>query len=389
MNVIVICEIRVQRTEDNCYWIPNTFSAEFWSAYKTSFDRVQVLARTKTCARPTTGWISTHNLGIEIIPVPDFVGPIQLIAKAPSVLHALAKACGKPAAFVLRCPGMLAELSSRLLQLHGKTFMLEVVGDPWDSLGPGAVKSNMRAIARIVSASNLRWMCKHAKVVSYVNNSTLPSRYPASRDAFKTHYSSIVLQPSHLVNSNEVATRKQPPYRLITIGTLDQMYKGIDVLIQALSICVRHSCQVTLEIVGDGRLRSEYEHLTQVLNLGRKVIFRGHLSTADVFKALDESDLFVLPSRQEGLPRALIEAMARGKPVLASSVGGIPDLVSSPYLCPPNDPDYLAEAIMKILDSPLERSEMAKANVKKASEYVFPILIKRRTEAYKYLQACT
>ncbi|GAB3976194.1 glycosyltransferase family 4 protein [Plantactinospora veratri] len=80
--------------------------------------------------------------------------------------------------------------------------------------------------------------------------------------------------------------------------------------------------------LGDGRYRPRLERLATDLGVRRQVHFTGTISAAtEVRRQLDAADLFVMPSRTEGLPKALIEAMARGLPAVATSVGGIPELL--------------------------------------------------------------
>ena len=109
----------------------------------------------------------------------------------------------------------------------------------------------------------------------------------------------------------------------VSTGSLAQMYKAPDVVITALSICVESGLDVRLTWIGDGKYRAKMEKLAEELQVQDRIVFQGQLSApAEVRAVLDTADLFVLASRTEGLPRSLIEAMARGLPCIASSVGG-------------------------------------------------------------------
>src|ERR1043166_5635017 len=106
------------------------------------------------------------------------------------------------------------------------------------------------------------------------------------------------------------------------------MYKAPDVLIRAVAQCVAAGFDLTLHVVGDGKHRPELEQLASALGVSDRVIFLGLLPAgAAVRERLDRSDLFVLASRCEGLPRAMVEAMARSLPCIGSTIGGIPELL--------------------------------------------------------------
>ncbi len=81
---------------------------------------------------------------------------------------------------------------------------------------------------------------------------------------------------------------------------------------------------------------------------------------------LDSADLFVSPSRQEGVPRAMIEAMARGLPCIGSSVGGTPETLPQEFLVPPNDRPRLAAEIMRVAANPNLMEAMSAQNLSRA-----------------------
>ena len=99
------------------------------------------------------------------------------------------------------------------------------------------------------------------------------------------------------------------------VGTMSQTYKGHDVLLEAMAILEGRGVRTWVTFVGDGRLRQDIDQAARALSLD--VSFTGRLGAAeDVRAVLDTADLFVMPSRTEGLPRALIEAMARYLPAV-------------------------------------------------------------------------
>jgi glycosyltransferase involved in cell wall biosynthesis len=138
-------------------------------------------------------------------------------------------------------------------------------------------------------------------------------------------------------------------------------------------------------IIGDGKHRMKLEERARTL--GERARFLGQIpSGAGVRELLDSASLFVLPSRSEGLPRALLEGMARGLPCLASPVGGIPELLPAECLVPVGDSRALAQRIKDLVRAPRLMAEMSAQNVKKAREYHEGVLNPRKIAFYRFLR---
>jgi glycosyltransferase involved in cell wall biosynthesis len=145
-----------------------------------------------------------------------------------------------------------------------------------------------------------------------------------------------------------------------------------------------------LVILGDGRYRSQLQEQAGRLGIGERVLFRGEVATGKpVLDALDQADIFVLPSHQEGLPRAMIEAMARALPCIGSTVGGIPELLPPEDMVPPGSVSALSAKILEIGSDPVRRGRMSAQNLETAQEYRRETLQKRRRAFYLFLRERT
>jgi colanic acid/amylovoran biosynthesis glycosyltransferase len=128
--------------------------------------------------------------------------------------------------------------------------------------------------------------------------------------------------------------------------------KGIDVLMKAFAIVVKNVPNARLILVGDGAQRSSIEKLIIDLNLSAHVEVKGAVPFHKVSEYLSSAHIFVLPSIYEGTPNVLLQAMATGLPIVATKVGGIPDLVNDDVdglLVEPKDAVALAKAIQLLL----------------------------------------
>lgn len=183
------------------------------------------------------------------------------------------------------------------------------------------------------------------------------------------------------------------PFTVGTVARLEEV-KGVDVLVKALSYLDGNVGPVQVIITGDGSQRSELERLS--LSAPKNVTVRFLGARSDVPRILDALDVFVLPSRSEGMPNALLQAMAMGRACVASAVGGNTSLLAKAdtgVLVPPDDPAALASAVARLCASPSRRSALGCAarrevvmnygveEMVKANERVYDYLIARRAGA--------
>jgi glycosyltransferase involved in cell wall biosynthesis len=278
-----------------------------------------------------------------------------------------------------------------MLLRMGHPYAAEVVGDPYDTFAPGAVRHPLRPLFRWWFARQLRRHCRQAFAAAYVTAAALQRRYPPGPTTHTTDYSSVELPPSALLDRQRAdCTANGRPRTLVMVGTLAQLYKAPDVLVDAVARCVRRGLDVRLVFVGDGRYRRELEAQAARQGLAGRVDFLGQLPAGEgVARVLDRADVFVLPSRQEGLPRALLEAMARGLPCISSTVGGIPEVLPAEDMVPPGDVEALALKIQEVVTDPARMVRMSVRNLKTARGYREDVLQRRRRAFYEYVRAQT
>ena len=139
--------------------------------------------------------------------------------------------------------------------------------------------------------------------------------------------------------------------RLVNVA-LHEEIKGLDVLLRAFARLAKSRPDLGLELIGDGPRRGSLECLAAELGIADRVRFRGALTPSDVGEALRAADLFVLSSRSETLGSSVIEALCTGLPVVATAVGGVPEVVGEEdgMLVPPDDADRLATGVRGALD---------------------------------------
>jgi glycosyltransferase involved in cell wall biosynthesis len=383
MDVVVALDFRFHTTPDGSVWTGSAFGHSFWARYLDVFDRVRIVARAASADRPQPGARRVDGEAVSFYPVPYYHGPLQYLRKARVVRRAALCAIGDRDAVILRVGSELAACITPAMWRAGRPYGLEVVGDPYDAFAPGAMRHPLRPVLRWRYTRLLQRQCAGACGAAYVTESALQRRYPCP--GHMTAISDVEL-PDGLCAPR---TRAAGGRRLVFVGSLEQMYKGPDVLIDALAICLCADPSFSLTLVGEGRHLPELRRRAIARGIADRVRFAGGLPTPSVIDELDRSNIFVLPSRTEGLPRALLEAMARGLPCIASAVGGIPELLAREDVVPVGDAATLAGRILEVLRDPARREHMSARNRQKASQYRNELLRPRRVAFYRHISGAT
>ena len=138
---------------------------------------------------------------------------------------------------------------------------------------------------------------------------------------------------------------------IIFTGRLEKI-KGVEYLIKAMAIVVKEVPSAFVDLYGDGSCKAEYEELVKGLGLEKNVLFRGNYRHDLLLEKYQLYKIAVLPSLGEGFPLSALEAIASGLPLIASNVGGLPDIVKegeNGYLVEPQNEEVLAERILSLL----------------------------------------
>ena len=162
------------------------------------------------------------------------------------------------------------------------------------------------------------------------------------------------------------------PVGVPLVGSLGRLHpqKGFSDLLTAFAQVRQRIPSVRLFVAGDGELRDDLEAQARSLGMAAVVTFAG--VRADVSEVLAALDVFVLPSLWEGMPNAVLEAMASGLPVVATAVGGTPEVVVdgvTGLLVPPQDPGALAQAVEQFLRDPGLRRTMGRAGRRRVEQH--------------------
>ncbi len=353
-----------------------------WAELLEQFSGVRIVARARRVASPTNPHLLSDPR-IRLFALPFYQGLSAFTRSAPALLAALWRSVRSDGAYLLRLPGPIGTGAAVALALRGRAYAVQLVGDP------GAVLSSqtMSAVARrlrglVVGAT--RWACRRAAAISYVTSATLQRRYPPGTAATSFACSDIKLPDDWFADRpRDLAGRSS----LFLCGSLAQRYKGADLLIEAIRLLQADGTDVTGVIAGDGIYRRELEQQSIDAGVQQSVRFLGAIAPDEIARQLDACTVFVIPSRTEGLPRALIEALAKGVPSIGSDVGGIPELLRPSELIPPEDARALASAVAAMLADPARYRETSEWAIGRAQAFRPALLSAARAAFYKAVRA--
>ena len=383
MRLTVILDHKFICTSDQQFCSLTMFGTSFWQRYLTVFEQVRVICRARPPLPDEKGFQPVQLPNVEFLPVPYYEGPAGLAKRFWSVRRFLLQNLTGTDAYILRVPQILPSLAVNILRRRRIPFGVEVVGDPWDLYAPGAEESVLRPFIRRYAYSRLRRTCHQAHASSYVTEWVLQQRYPPRPETFTTHASSVELESVRPGQRNYPAGKACG--RLLFVGAMNRLYKGQDTLLDAVAICCQqYQLELSLVMVGGGQYLESLQRQARELGIAPNVRFTGPLPRGEaVQQEMEKADLFVLPSRQEGLPRSVIEAMAEGLPCIISDVGGNRELVERECQVPADDPRELANRIRELISDGRRLSDISAQNKRRAEQYVASRIQPRRELFYR------
>lgn len=266
------------------------------------------------------------------------------------------------------------------------------------NLGPlfyGTLAARLSRVPVVINTRHGREAKVSLKLLWAMNDNIVAISHDARRrllkfnrineERIKVIYNGIDIKKFSEINSAQNKKIFNFDSSALVIGTIARLAPEKDqfTLIDAFSEVSQKLDNTRLIIVGDGTLRKELESYCRKRNLANKILFLGFRQ--DIPKILSIFDVFVLSSITEGISLTLLEAMAASRPIVATNVGGNPEIIDNGvtgFLVPPKSPDRMAEAIIKILSDKELAGKMKLAGYKRVKE---KFSLDRMTEAYNNL----
>lgn len=385
MNLFVSIEQHFVEYQGNIY-TDIAFSYSYWKEYLQIFDKVFPIARVRKVTTLPKGWQRADGPNVCFICITDYLGFWDFLCKMPRVLLDCFKATRKRGCYLLR-GGNIGTFCWPYLRMRHQPYAVEVVGNAGDSIL--TVKNvqilGLNRLMAYVGHKLSRLKIRRAFCASYTSR-YLQNLYPSSNRSKEWVFSSVSLEKQILTGPRTLEQLQVKPFHIISVGRLEPE-KGHLVLIEAVGQLLQQGYDVRATIVGPGKEINSLRSLVEKMALSGRVNICGAIPRGQkLFAKLDESNLFVLPSFTEGMPRALIEAMARGLPAIGSDVGGVKELLPAEYRVAPRDAKALAGKIAEVIDDFEQLAKMSQTNFTKAKDYRLEIMNQRKIEFWQYIK---
>jgi glycosyltransferase involved in cell wall biosynthesis len=238
----------------------------------------------------------------------------------------------------------------------------------------------------VVSTTHNKIKIKYISRIDYFTTITSELKTYLESSGFKANHIRKVPNFSLLPPVTLVTTSNQDPLVFVALGRFVHK-KGFDVLLKAFKAYVNvSSVPARLRLAGDGPLNKQLRELANQLGIANLIDFTGWVD--DIVSFYDSGDIFILPSRDEPFGIVLIEAMARGKAIIASNIGGPRDFLdqSTAFLVPPDDSKALCEAMQQAAAQPALCSSKATAALKLfRSQYTKDAVLPEFIDFYEYI----
>lgn len=368
---------------ENYFDSAGSFPPYVWDRYLDHFNEVHVISRGKIVNEISSGLLLTSYTRVHFHLIYDLKSAFDYVLKAKQILEAFKKVYQTGDVVILRLPSFIGGICASYLQNRKIGYYTEVVGCIIDALwnyGGGVSK-----IIAPYYYFKMKRDVRKSDASIYVTKFFLQSRYP---NKGKINIIASNVEIPH-VEDNFFEKRNYAivgPLKIGLIANLDVKYKGFDVLLKAVSELPKE-IEPQIYLVGGGN--PEYVCATaKRLGVSDRLNIIGRLSSGEkVFNFLDDLDIYIHPSKQEGLPRVVIEAMSRACPVLASSVAGTPELLDEDFLHRPGDYMRLKSQILRVYESEELRKLMGRKNYDKARDYLNSSLKAQRSVFWTRVKA--
>lgn len=317
-----------------------------WDNYLMNFDNVTVFGRKSNNLKDKKS-VSSGNENVKFYLTQNYSSIINLFLNYKKIKKELSVLIIEADIVLVRLPSVLGVIAAFSAFKLDKKVWVEIVGNANEAMSSHG--SILGILIAPIFHKLMKYVVSKANYTSYVTENKLQKDYPHNKNCITVSISNVIIKTVLEESQIDSLRFTSNNLKIALIGGFDARYKGQDILLKAIGLLPEHiKNNIQLYFVGAGDFKWVIS-LANELNLLSCIKFIGSKeSGSPIFELLKEMSLYIQPSFTEGMPRALLEAMSMGCPIMGSIVGGIPDAVSKDLLHQKGDFKTIAKQIERL-----------------------------------------
>lgn len=385
MKVAFFFDTILYKNENDYFGMTLTYDF-FNKRYLNDFNSIEVCTRIRDISKANgniDGYKKTNGSKVIVSPITEYNEIPDAIFKKKRVEEQIKEIILRNDLMIIRMPSVIGMMACKLCKLYKKKYMIEVVACAWDGY-MNHIRFGGKILAPIMFFKSKNCI-KNAPYVLYVTQKFLQKRYPTNGISLGCSDVELSYMSEELLNDrkSKISDFNKHKFSMCTVANVGMKYKGHIYVLKAIKKLKNENCNIKYYLVGNGN--QEYlKKIIKKMGIEDNIIFLGSLKHEEVFNILDSVDIYIQPSLQEGLPRALVEAMSRGCPAIGSNAGGIPELLNSNMIFKKRKYKRIVKILKEINKEKLIFE--AESNYNKALNYNAEILDKKRENFYEQVK---
>lgn len=376
MKILIASEFRCHIYKNDYYLSSKAYS--IYKRYSDAFGKVILCSRFVTLDKLEKGLIKV-----------DFIDDIvQINSLTKSLLNGYNKVIEnkiKKCDLVIgRLPSVTAYKAADIAMKNNTLFLAELMCDGWDPYWNHGLTGKL--IAPFMHLK-MRTVTSKADYAVYVTKEYLQNRYPCKNESINASNVLIKSINEDLLQKRIERIKRMPSNILeldvMTTASIDLLSKGQRFVVRAMGELKKEGIRINYHLVGGGN-KDHLLNEAEKANVADQLIFKGELTLEEVYEELDKIDIYIQPSLQEGLPRAVIEAMSRACPCIGANTAGIPELLNKECITKCRSSHDIVRAIEEMLSNGLER--YAIENFENSKDYLEDRLNLKRNNYFEKIK---
>lgn len=368
MRVFIATEFRCQIYKNKIYLAPKAYY--IYKRYSDTLGDVVLCCRIQKVDKVLPGYQLAYFIR-KVVPINSLLK--VLCGEYNQDINEALRMC---ALVIARVPSIIAYQVIIEARKQGIPYLAEIMGDAWDSYWNHGILGKLIAPYMYLKMKQLVWNAAYA---IYVTKYFLQKRYPCKN--FNINASNVMIKtvPCEILNKRieKIKSLELHNLTLMTTAAVNVQAKGQQFVIKAMKTLKKKGINITYYLAGGGA-QDRLKKIAEQEGVAGNVIFLGELPMEQVYQWLDNIDIYIQPSLQEGLPRAVIEAMSRGCPCIGSRTAGTPELLANDRIFKRNSVSAIVDVILSLQKEDLITD--AKRNFNEAQQYNEVILNRKRSD---------